>query len=150
MQPQPLTDDLNALLATERCSLVRHLEEAPPYLSPSSFRAWCDIESMAGTSDAHAAKLSALLMQLDLHERPNTFEQNVAFLHYLDVQALLPQLLDEKKRQIAAYERAVSHAHTGASGVATAQIETLLAENRDMLRRLETHLEQVPPDPVTS
>ncbi len=53
-----------------------------------------------------------------------------------DAYAWLPLLMDEKQRQIAAYESALPHASTANAGVRD-ELQTLLAENRQHLQQLQ-------------
>ncbi len=130
-----LGDELNRLLATETRTLARHLEEAPPYISPSTYRVWREIKAMAARSLDHARVLSELLMTLELPENPIPFSSDVARFHYTSVETLLPELIAEKERQVAAYRRAIEHSR-GDDRV-RASLQTLVDENGSQLETLK-------------
>lgn len=135
--PDLMADCLSDLIATETRSLARHLDEASPYLSPKAYAVWSTIKSMAAVSRDHARRLSGLLKALDLPQRPRTFDPSVANYHYQSLESLLPLLIDEKRQQIATYERALTQASDADLAAVLAQ---LLAENRTHVSDLENAL----------
>jgi len=129
-----LGDELNRLLATETRTLARHLEGAPPYISAATFRVWREIKAMAARSLDHARTLSELLLALELPEESMPFSSDVARFHDTSVETLLPELIAEKERQVAAYRRAIEHARGDDRVRAT--LQTLLDENLSQLETL--------------
>ncbi len=133
-----LATELNRLLATETHSVSRHIElEATPYTDAATYKVWRDLKHFKAESDDHARRLSQLLAEHDLSDVPGNFPQLAAFLHYVDIKTLLPLLIDEKRQQLAAYERAVSHAADEPS--LQSALNDLLGENREQLDRLVAH-----------
>ncbi len=131
-----LTDELNTLLATETRSLARHVQaEARPYITPETFPIWKRLERLGRTSLAHAKRLSALIETLELPPRSIPFPTGVAGLHFMNIQRLLPDMIQEKEVQIAAYERALDHA--GNCPEAQPALQSLLEENRQSLQDLQ-------------
>ncbi len=135
--PAALAGELNLLLTTESHGLSDHLRQATPYLSAQTYAVWRTIEHMLGANAHHAARLSALLARNELPERPAPFAQQVAHFHFTDVQHLLGPLIDEKRTQIEAYERAIEHA--GGTPDIVAELEAMLTEHRAQLEALEKH-----------
>lgn len=132
---QALADELNRLLATETRSLVRHLDEAKPYLTPKTYRIWNQVEAMSHASAEHSQRLSALFEALEMVPRPIGYPAEVANYHFLTLSSLLPLLIQEKRKQIEAYSRAIDHA-AGDPRVHD-ELAALLTENREQLRSLE-------------
>jgi hypothetical protein len=134
-----LARELNALLHTETRSLLQHVEtEAQPYYSPDDYRLWKMLRNMRHLNDEHARRISALLTELELPERPGPFDVSVAGFHYVDLRTLLPKLVDEKRRQVARYERALEAAKDWRQ--VTVELAALLTENREQLGQLSAHL----------
>ncbi len=138
MNPQGLADELNDLLATETRSLARHLDEATPYLTPATYQAWNRIKHFGSLSAEHAERLSAIQAALNLPSSPRPYPVDVANYHYLKLDFLVPKLIEEKERQIAAYERALQHV-AGEPDI-QAELEELLAQNREQLASLRSLL----------
>lgn len=133
-----LADELNDLLSSEQHSLATHLEEATPYLSPRTYKAWRRIAAVIHADTDHVARLSRLLDRLELPLRPRPRDPNVASYHFSKLETLLPLLLDEKQAHIAAYERAIQHAGTTTGGEEIAsELRSLLADNQRELAQLE-------------
>ena len=134
-----LARELNAVLHTETRSLLQHVEtEAQPYYAPADYRLWKMLRAMRHSDDEHAQRLSSLLAELELPERPGTFDLSVAGFHYVDLRTLLPKLVDEKRRQVARYERALEAAKDWRQ--VTVELAALLTENREQLGQLSAHL----------
>jgi hypothetical protein len=145
MNPQGLADELNELLATETRSLARHLDEAKPYLTPQTYRAWNQIKHYGQLSVRHAQRLSNLIDELKLRAGTRPYPLEVANYHFMRLDFMLPKLIEEKSRQIGAFERALTHADDDDRVVA--ELSDLLNENREQLAQLEA---LVPPEVVKS
>lgn len=141
MNNPALADELNLLLATETRSLFRHLDEAKPYLTARSFPAWREITAMSHTSSEHGERIVEILNQLELPQKPISFQPEVTNYHYLSLPSLMPLLIDEKSRQVAAYQQVVSRS-TGISEIDD-DLAAMLAENQAQLTRLESLREVV-------
>lgn len=145
MNAQALADELNLLLYTEARSLLRHLEEAKPYVTPKTYGVWRQVEVMIHQSQQHAERLSDLLESIRTTPKPVAYKAEVGALHYLTLDSLLPLIIDEKQRQIAAYQRAIEHA--GASHDdedLREELTVLLAEVRVQLDTLEALRSNLP------
>lgn len=136
MNNPALADDLNHLLASEARSLFRHLDEAKPYLTAQSYRAWREIEAMSHACREHGERIAAILHRLDLPQRPISFRPEVTNYHFLSVPSLLPLLIDEKNRQVAAYQRVLGRS-TGSAEIDD-ELAALLAEKQAQLQKLES------------
>lgn len=136
MNIQAIAILLNDLLTTESQSLLHHVVNGRPHFDARTFKAWKAIQQVAKKDSDHAGQITILLDQLDLPERPLGFAQNVAFLHYMTIEKMLPLLIDEKRQQIDRYEQAISHA--ARNGKLIAKLESLRDEDRDELAELET------------
>lgn len=136
MNREGLAEELNRLLAMETHSLSRHLEEATPYLSPRTYKLWRRIARAIHADTDHADRLSHLIDRLELPLKPAGFDTDVASLHYARLETLLPHLIEEKRRQVEAYDRAIEHA--SADVAVRAELEALRADNRAQLAELES------------
>lgn len=129
-----IADQVNQLLAFETRSTMQHLHDAKPYLDLSSVKAWERTQSLQHVAAEHAEKLVGILQSLGQEPAAVSFSSGVAGLHYLRLDALLPLLIDEEKRQIAAYRRAID----AAAGTPVAkELSALLDENVHQLHELE-------------
>jgi hypothetical protein len=134
MNPIALAKEINDLLGVESRSLLEHVTKATPYVSAATFRAWREVQRLAHRDSDHAARLSAILARLQLPERPTPFSQDVGHFHYMTVERLMPLLIEERRRQIAAYDRAIDHA--GDEAEVVAELELLRADNEAELAKL--------------
>ena len=134
---QALGAALNDLLATQTRGLSRHLREATPYLTAVTYPIWAQVQKMLVASARHADLISDLLEQLQLSERPTSFESAVARFHFTDLSHLMPMLIEEKQAQVDAYRRAIDHA--GGDRQITEQLNELLADVHSQLVQLQQH-----------
>ena len=133
-----LADELNDLMATETRSLVRHVSgAATPYVTARTYKVWKAFGRMSELSERHAAELSALIDRLDLPPRSIPYSTDVARFHFTSIESLLPPLIEEKHKQIAAYQRAIDHARSDPALLR--ELEDLLGENEAQLRELQEH-----------
>lgn len=93
-----LAKKLNDLLQNQCGSLIRHLNEARPHLSARTYQAWSELEQLQDHLFLRNELITKILTQ-ELSTQPihSIFLQNVAFAHYLTLDALLPQVQDELK-----------------------------------------------------
>lgn len=136
MNTKALSDGLNDLLAREMRSLVRHMPEAGPHLTPQTYRQWSVVRSAAQLSIDHARRLSALIESLGETPRPAGYGQRVAFYHYVDLPTLLPKLIEDKREQVEAYRRVLLL--EGAAPPVREALQALLEENALQLDRFES------------
>jgi hypothetical protein len=135
-QPDPPSpaDAIQALLTCETRGVLSHLTQAKPYLTPATLQSWRDIQTMSRRGAQRAAELARLLAILGQGDHPTAFPLAVAYSDYLTVPGLWPPLLAETRRQIAAYERALSLA--GANPALAPTLRSLLDQHRAFLERL--------------
>jgi hypothetical protein len=112
MSQRALADKLSELLATETRSLARHMAEASPYLNLPTYAIWMSLKHLTGKAQDHARRLSDLFNYLGLTPKAVSFDANVANYHYMGLDRLLPVLIEEKQRQVKAYEQAIAMAAT--------------------------------------
>lgn len=137
MNTEALAKEINDLLATETRSLLSHLDEAHPHVDARTYPIWKRIRAICRhDEEAHADRLTDLLASLNLPQPPGSFGQDVGHFHYMTVESLLPRLVEEKRRQVQGYERAVQHAHR--EPIVAATLASLLDENRAELEQLES------------
>ena len=90
-----LNEKLNHLLQLHRGSLIRHLNEAQPYLSVRTYQAWQQLQQLQDHRQQRTEQITHILdLSCDSRPLPNVFEQDVAFFHFLTLDALLPHLLE--------------------------------------------------------
>lgn len=145
MNVQALANELNVLLYSETRSLVRHLDEARPYLTPKNYRLWKQIEVMIHQSQDHASRINELLDGIRAVPKPVSFRSELSNLHFLTLDSLLPLIIEEKQRQLAAYQRAIEHAGTAAeSADLREELGILFTEVRAKLDELEAMQRDLP------
>lgn len=135
MNHHGIADELSLLLATEIRSLVHHLGASTPHLTAKTYPIWNDLKLLVEISEQHAERLSLLLDRLDLPPRPRPYPVQVAQFHYLTIEYLLLEMIEEKKGQLAAYRRAISHA--GLNEDLVTELQSLLDENVAQLDSFE-------------
>lgn len=141
IQNQALGAALNQLLSLEAHGWTRHLNDTRPYLSPKTYPEWAHIQQMARISRDHEQRLTALMERLGVPVVPSTYESAVAGYHYVDLATLLHKLIEEKRRQIAAYERAIPLA--GGDTTTVEVLQDLLADVQGQRELLEASLARV-------
>ncbi|MBL4701467.1 MAG: hypothetical protein JKX85_09435 [Phycisphaeraceae bacterium] len=94
-ESKTLSEKLNHLLQLHRGSLIRHLNEAQPYLSARTYQAWQQLQELQDHRQQRTEQIVYILDLLcDSRPLPNVYEQSVAFFHFLSLDALLPHLLE--------------------------------------------------------
>lgn len=99
-------DVLNGLLAATRNSPLAHLADSAMFFSSAGADEAEAIQAMIADENAHAAALAELMIELGESPRPMPLDAQTAGLHYLDVQFLLPKLLQAKEALLAVYASA--------------------------------------------
>lgn len=125
---------LNDLLELESRSLVMRLGEARPFMGWTTAEDLPVLQQMVAQTADHQRRLIEVIEAMDGVPRPARSDTLSAGLHYLSVQYLLPQIVAEKQRLIAAYRQAADKTPTdGPAGTAVAHI----------LVRHQAHLEHL-------
>jgi bacterioferritin (cytochrome b1) len=143
--PKVIADELSDVLATETQGLLRHIIGSAPHVTPKTYDTFTLLKKIAANSAHHARRVSRLFDALELSPRPRSFDPRVANYHFLSVASVLPAIVDEKQRQIAAYERAIDH--IGDNPRYRVELQALLEENREHLQQLQALLNPEPPRP---
>lgn len=112
MSDRVLAEKLSTLLATETRSLALHLAEASPYLTLPTYAIWVSLKHLSDKAKDHAQRLSSLFEFLGITPRASAYNPDVANYHYVGLDRLLPVLIEEKERQVKAYEQAIRMAAT--------------------------------------
>jgi len=136
--PTALAEELSGVLATERRGLLRHIAVATPYITARTYKLFQQVKHIAHDSVEHTQRLTDLMQGLELEPTAVPFQQDVANFHFVTLESVLPLLIEEKQSQIDAYERAIGH--LGDLPEARAELESLLADNREHLKQLQTAL----------
>lgn len=131
MTDRALANKLSELLATETRSLARHMAEASPYLSLPTYAIWVRLKHLSGKTEDHARRLSGLFDYLGITPRAVSFDADVANYHYMGLDRLLPVLIEEKQRQVKAYEQAIALA-----AVSPHVMDVLVALEKENLQHL--------------
>jgi len=126
---------LNDLLELESRSLVTRLGEARPFVGWAGAEDGPVLQQIIEQEADHQRRLVAAIEALDGVPRPARNDTLSAGLHYLSVQYLLPQIVEEKQRLIAAYRQSADK--TPADGPAAAVVADILARHQAHLERLQ-------------
>jgi uncharacterized alpha-E superfamily protein len=134
-----LVDELSAVLATERRGLIRHVAASTPHVTKETYNLFAALKRMVEQSDDHARRITEFMHRRELEPKSVTFQPEVANFHFVTLESVLPELIAEKQRQIAAYERTMEHLGADLPD-ARAELQALLDENRQQLTKLEAAL----------
>lgn len=133
--PDALANELSDLIATESRGLMRHVAGTNAFVDKKTYRLRQAIERIADHTSSHVQRITAVMEDLELSPSARTYPMEVSFHHYDSIQSMQQLLLEEKRNQIAAYERAIQH--VGPAPEARAELEALLADNRSHLDQLQ-------------
>lgn len=134
--PDALVNELSGILATEQCGLVSHIAASTPYVSPQTYKLFAAFKAMAKQGVDHARRITQFMQKYELQPNAVTFGVDVANYHFMDLKAMLPELVAEKQLQIAAYQRAIEHLSELPD--ACKELNALLEENGEQLDQLES------------
>lgn len=126
---------LNDLLELESRSLVTRLGEARPFVGWAAAEDGPILQQMVDQEADHQRRLAEAIEALDGVPRPARNDTLSAGLHYLNVQYLLPQIVEEKQRLIQAYRQAADNTPT--DGPAAVVVANILARHQGHLERLQ-------------
>lgn len=120
MNRHQLIDTLRQLWAVERSSLLRHLDEAPPYLSPKTYPVWRRMRAMVSASIQREHLLTDWLADRG-HPTPGVaLDPRLSAFHFVDLRALLPTLIEEHSRRLADLDHALQRDTSNAAPGETA------------------------------
>ncbi|HEB60913.1 MAG TPA: hypothetical protein ENJ06_03715 [Phycisphaeraceae bacterium] len=131
---------LLSLIHSEGRSLFRYLDPQNPYTDKKTVRVKRAVREIAADSLVHEEVLIRLLDLLQGELLPDSFDMDSAFLNDASWEVILPELIRDKKKQVARYEAALAERQRvdrrdrlGLKDVLT----ELLNDSRSHLRRLE-------------
>ena len=96
---------LNRLLDAEQQSLVLRVAESTPFVSLEEVEVANVVRAMAGASKDHRAALTELILDLGGQPVPRRADLGTGNLHYLDLQAVLPQLLHAQETLVDSHKQ---------------------------------------------
>ena len=99
---------LNELLQAESAGLGQRLGESQPFAHLASVERLAAVQSCAAESREHVAWLSELIVSLRGVPAPHSPDAYTTDLHYLQVDALLPRVIADCEKLIAAYNAAAA------------------------------------------
>ena len=108
MDTRRIVDILNDLLAMETGSCVARVREAGHYVSWQAAGKMGALREMIEEDSAHERWLVDEMQRLAGSPRPRTLGIHTAGSHYVDAEYLIPTIIDEERRLVAAYRRAQS------------------------------------------
>jgi bacterioferritin (cytochrome b1) len=115
MDTRRIVDILNDLLAMETGSCVARVREAGHYVSWPAAGKMGALREMIEEDSAHERWLVDEMQRLAGSPRPRALGIQTAGSHYLDAEYLIPTIIDEERRLVAAYRRAQSMVPADAS-----------------------------------
>jgi hypothetical protein len=103
------TDALAELLDAERQSLLQRVAESDPFITDDQQRLAEVIQQMALQQERHIADLGRMILELGGSPEPPAVRLDLysqtAHMHYLRLDYLLPNLLDDVNRLLEHYRR---------------------------------------------
>jgi len=141
MQTQLLAQRLRELLAADACRLLRLVEDARPYVNPRTSRLWNQMRDVGQTCRRHSNRISRILDELPEPLPPRPVQPDVVKYSYQSVEDLLPDLIEQLKRQLTLFDEAIDAAEGDASIVD--QLVPPREETRQHLDALEAEREQL-------
>ncbi len=96
---------LNQLLDAEQQSIVLRVAESTPFISLAEVAAGNVVRAMAQTIRNNRETLTEMILDLGGQPVPRRADLLSGNLHYLDLFALLPQLLESQESLVAQYKQ---------------------------------------------
>lgn len=96
---------LNQLLDAEQQSLVLRAAESTPFVSISEVSAGNLIRAMAQASRGHRAELTEMILDQGGQPVPKRADLLSGNMHYLDLQAMMPRLIQAQESIVALYRQ---------------------------------------------
>jgi len=145
MDRQMLVGRLNDLLGMELRGLLGRLDEVHSFVEPEAVAALPVFEQILADERDHRRRLTEAVAELGGVPRPRTIEMTTARVHYLGARYLLPLLIAEKRKRVAAYEQAAAEISSlPAPGVGGQSGQSRVAALvGGILARHQAHLEQL-------
>ena len=102
---EQVLDLLNALLNREYNSLTRAVLKAAPYVDDSMREAKLILRGIAAQEKDAARLLSDLIFSLKGVPAVQSFDTTIGDINYLSLRALLPRILEFKRKQIELFNK---------------------------------------------
>ena len=134
-QTPQLAEALNAVLATESRGLLRYIAGIDPHLTGQTRDLFAQMRRMADQSRDREQRICQLMQDLGIEPAATPFPTGTADCHYVSIEALLPRLIDQQRRQVAGYQRALEH--VGGEYPVRRELEALLAATVALGQELE-------------
>lgn len=126
---------IDALRALETRSLVQRLDESELYVTEADLSDAAALSEMAEDERRHLQQLGLLLDVLHATPGPRRVQALSGHMHFVKPHVLIPEVIEDKKRLLAAYE-AAAHGVAGIPQAADA-VATITADHRAHIERLE-------------
>jgi hypothetical protein len=97
---------LSALLDTERTSILRFMDEDSSHLTRATVTLRKKVDAMYRANARRVGQLVTTIESLGGSIRPPGVQREDQYLAFLTLQFMIPKLIEDKKRSIAAAERA--------------------------------------------
>jgi len=136
MDNPPVAAVLNQLLDAEQQSLVLRVAESTPFVSLSEVTARNLIRAMAQASRMHRELLSEMILDLGGQPVPRRADLLSGNLHYLDLFAMLPQIIDAQESLDVRYRQLTPRLASDRRAAALAG--QILARHEADLQKLRT------------
>lgn len=135
MDGRKLVGLLNDLLDLETSGLLGRLEEVHPFVAPFAAEDLPHLRGIVAAERQHRRRLTEAITELGGAPHPILHDTSSAGAHYLNARHLLGQLVEDMRRLVAAFERAVGALTS--SPAAGETVAAILAEHRAHLSQLE-------------
>ncbi|GEM_PF-787344 len=145
MDHEALVAQLNDLLNLEYAGLLGRLDQIHPFVEWADAVAVPVFRQIVADEEHARRRLTEAIEAEGGTPRPPRPDPTSARVHYLDVRYILPLLLDEQRRRIAAYEAAAGQIPSDRPSAPV--VSELLQQHRSHLDRLEALVERLGPVP---
>ncbi len=137
-------DILNDLLAYEKQSIVPRVRESTVFVSWASAEDKRTMDRLIQEQQEHEAWLVQAIIDLGGDPLPAWADIRTADMHFVEVHSLLPRLLNDAHRIVAAYEAAA--AIVGTNPIASETVSRILERTRKHVDQLSALTRRVLPN----
>ena len=125
---------IDGLLAMEYTSLLHQLSDSAAFVPGPEVPGAIALGQMIADEQSSRRELAELLDRLDATPGPRLVRATEAEINYTRLDAILPRLIQDKKRLIAGYEAAAKLVASDPAAVDV--VSAILGRHRDHLQRL--------------
>ena len=136
-------DLLNTLLAAEARSMVRRLGESQPFIGQGPIEQTEIVPQLLAEHSAITEAITEEILRLRGCPAPSLPDASSAGLHYLDLQYLLPQVIESEKQTVRVYESVIARLED--AGLTAPLAQDLLNRHQQRIARLEAFQPQPQP-----